>query len=131
MLIGATIGIGPAAAATVPVGDLPDYPALEALTNPQGGPSVVEFSIDAGQYRGPRGERITIAFSATYTCILSVDNPHWSTGAERQWNSHPAGGVLPRKRIGGGVSADAADHDSIGSVGIHLCAVGDVRRIGV
>lgn len=62
--------------------DLPEYPALEALMNPDAGPQEIEFSIEAGSYRGPDGERITIAKSATYTCLLTVDNPHWSTGAQ-------------------------------------------------
>ena len=73
--------VAPANAAEVPVGELPEYPALEAMANPDGSPSTAEFSIGAGQYRGPDGERITIATAATYTCILSVDTPHWSAGA--------------------------------------------------
>lgn len=63
------------------VDSLPEYPAIDALTTPGSGPQEVEFSIEAGAYRGPDGERIEIAKAATFTCILSVDSPHYSSGA--------------------------------------------------
>lgn len=34
-----------------------------------------------GAYRGPDGERIEVAKAATFTCISSVDCPHWLSGA--------------------------------------------------
>lgn len=63
------------------VDSLPEYPALDALATPDSGSQEVEFSIEAGAYRGPDGERIEVAKAATFTCILSVDSPHWSSGA--------------------------------------------------
>ncbi len=74
----------------VNVESLPEYPAINAIATPDSGPQEVEFSIDAGAYRGPEGERIEVAKAATYTCILSVDNPHWSSGA---------GSVIAKPRV--------------------------------
>ncbi len=74
----------------VAVKDLPEYPALEAIATPGSGPQEVEFSIDAGSYRGPDGEQINVAKAATYTCVLSVDNPHWSSGS---------GSVIAKPRV--------------------------------
>lgn len=83
ILVAASLAIGnPASASETPIDQLPEYPALNAMTNPDGSATVSEFKIQAGQYRGPDGERITIAASASYTCILTVDNPHWSSGSQ-------------------------------------------------
>lgn len=71
----------PASAAESSVDDLPEYPTLQAMLNPDGSAQPTTFSVEAGQYRGPQGERITVAASGTWTCILTVDTPHWSSGA--------------------------------------------------
>ncbi|WP_236968807.1 hypothetical protein [Microbacterium aurantiacum] len=83
VLFAACLGVGTSASADeIPIDQLPEYPALDAMANPDGSASVAEFTIEAGQYRGPDGERITIAATASYTCILTVDNPHWSSGSQ-------------------------------------------------
>ena len=77
--------IQPAAAARTaptPIADLPELPAIEALYTSAPTATVVQYSLRAGEYQGPNGERIAVRTSATYTCLLSVDSPHWSTGAQ-------------------------------------------------
>ena len=77
-----SLGVGgPASAKVTPVEDLPEFPALEALFDGNKSATVVQYSVQAGDYRGPSGERVTVQASATYVCKLTVDNPHWSTGA--------------------------------------------------
>lgn len=83
LLVAATLQPAAAAEATkTPVDDLPELPAIEALFDSAPTATVVQYSLRAGEYRGPNGERITVRTSATYTCLLSVDSPHWSIGAQ-------------------------------------------------
>ena len=77
-----SLGVGgPASAKVTPVEDLPEFPALEALFDGNKSATVVQYSVQAGDYRGPSGERVTVQASATYVCRVFSDDGVGRPGA--------------------------------------------------
>ena len=68
----------PAGAEQVPPG--PEAPAETALMSPGSSTSEVVFAVPATSTSRSEGG-VAAAAASSYTCLLTVDNPHWSNGS--------------------------------------------------